>query len=86
MEGRNRAPWLADPNAWGRVRMTQDMASATTKAMRAYLNALVELHRGMPQPSDESKEVMREIRMVSKVVENVEGLQREKGWLPPQAT
>lgn len=84
MEGRSRAPWLADPNAWGRVRMTREMASATSKAMTAYLHALVALHKEMPQPSDESKDVMREIRMVEKVIENVQGLQREKGWLPPR--
>lgn len=86
MEGRNRAPWLNDPNAWGRVRMTKDMAAANVKALTAYLNALRSYHQTMDKPSDESLETMKEIRMVEKLVENVEGLRREKGWTSPQTS
>lgn len=83
MEGRSRAPWITDPSAWGRVRLTRDMAATTRKALTAYLNALRSMHGEMPRPSAESWEAMQEIRQVEKVVEYIDGLQREKGWIYP---
>ena len=59
------------------------MAASTNKALTAYLNALWSYHEGMSKPSEVSHEVMEEIRMVEKVIENIEGLRREKGWISP---
>lgn len=83
MEGRSRAPWINDPSAWGRVRLTKEMAATTRTALTAYLHALRSHHQTMPMPSDESKAAMHEIRQVEKVVEYIDGLQREKGWITP---
>ena len=54
------------------------MANATSKAMHAYLTALWSLYHSQAQEEGES--TIREIRMVEKVVENVDGLRLEKGW------
>lgn len=80
MEGHSKAPWITDPQAWGRVRLTEPMAEAASKALTAYLDALRKVHQEMAKPSESSLAAIREIRAVEHVLENVEGLRREKGW------
>lgn len=82
----NRPPWINDRANWGRIRLTRRMWHATYLAVGAYLNALWDLHRTLPNPSPESRSTLDEIREMQKVMENLKGLGEEKNWSPPGAS
>ena len=83
MESPSRAPWINDRSSWGRVRLTRRMWEANYRAVSTYLNARWAIHRDLPNPSDESRKSLSEIRELQKVLNNLEGLAEEKGWEVP---
>lgn len=83
MERPSQAPWIDDRSAWGRIRLTKQMWETTYIALKTVLQAKWNIHHTLPNPSDEGRQSMHEIRELQKVIHNLEGLAEEKGWSIP---
>jgi hypothetical protein len=81
VEGRkSQAPWINDPDAWGRIRLTERTWNVLYPAVKIYLDTLWKVHHGQPNPSPESRKSLQQIREIQKVLRSLEGLAEEKGW------
>jgi hypothetical protein len=80
-ERRSQAPWIDDPSAWGRIRLTRQTWAVLYPAVKTYMEVMWKLHNGFPNPSPESRRTLEQIRELQKVLRNLEQLGGEKGWL-----